>query len=213
VPLGIARVLPADPDHTMVREAIQAARPQRGRERLDRGNVKHDPTADLIERLKRDAATDVLTGLYNRRAGQQNSDRELARAKRNKQPASMVLFDVDKFKEINDTSGHPAGDRVLREVSGVFRNTVRAYDVLARWGGEEFLVFLSADLEQARLLAERARRAVEVLRIEVVGPVTVSGGVSSSDGDYDFERMFADADRRLLRAKQEGRNRIISSDE
>jgi diguanylate cyclase (GGDEF)-like protein len=222
VPLGIARVLPADADRTLVREAIQAATPKAGREDVDatsgappmpaHGRVERDQRAELIEALKRDAATDVLTGLLNRRGGQQNIDREIARAKRTKQPVSLILFDIDKFKETNDTFGHPTGDRVLREVSALLRNTVRPYDILARWGGEEFLIFLSADLTQARRLGERIRHAVETLKVEPVGRITVSGGISANDAHYDFDKMFHDADQRLFQAKKAGRNRIVASD-
>lgn len=166
-------------------------------------------TPEAFQALERIAVTDPLTGLANRRGGEQNITSELSRAKRQRTPLSCILLDIDRFKDVNDTYGHQAGDHVLREISGLLRRTVRAYDILVRWGGEEFLIVLpGVDLDQARRLAERLRHAVELLETNGIGPVTISAGVATIDSDYDFDQMFAQADRRLLQAKQAGRNCI-----
>jgi diguanylate cyclase (GGDEF)-like protein len=203
--LGIARVLSAEADRTAIREAIQTAQPPPP---ASSGASERDQTADDLETLKRMAVTDELTGLSNRHGGKQLIDIENKRAIRHRTPLSCILFDIDRFRDVNNTYGHPAGDRVLRELSDVLRQQVRGYDILVRWGGEEILVVLAGDLEQARQLAERVRHAVETHTIKGIHPVTVSGGVATNDIDYDFESMWAQADRRLLQAKKDGRNRI-----
>src|SRR5205085_11603798 len=98
-----------------------------------------------------------------------------------------ILLDIDRFKQVNDTLGHRAGDQVLRELSAMLRQSVRAYDIVARWGGEEFLVVLpGADLDAARALAERIRVGVQQLPTSVVsGTVTISAGAAEFDSDYD----------------------------
>jgi two-component system cell cycle response regulator len=165
--------------------------------------------ADEFETLERLAVTDPLTGLANRRGGDQNIAAEISRAKRQKTPLSCILLDVDRFKMVNDTYGHQAGDFLLREFGALLRRTLRAYDILVRWGGEEFLIVLpGVSLDVARALAERVRRAVEQLPIEGVGSISVSAGVAAIGESYDFEAMLAHADRQLYHAKASGRNRV-----
>ena len=165
------------------------------------------PDLDDLQRL---ASADPLTGLANRRGGGEDIAAEISRARRQNSALSCVLLDIDHFKDVNDTFGHQAGDHVLREISGLLRRTVRAYDILIRWGGEEFLVVLpGVELEQARKLAERIRNAVEALPLAGIGGVTVSGGVAALGGDYSFEAMFEAADRRLYSAKASGRNTVV----
>jgi diguanylate cyclase (GGDEF)-like protein len=166
-------------------------------------------TAEEFEALERLAVTDPLTGLSNRRGGEQAIASEIARAKRQRTPLSCIVLDIDRFKEINDTYGHQGGDQVLREISALLRRTVRAYDILVRWGGEEFLIVLpGVDLDQARRLAERVRHAVEVLESKGIGRITISAGAAALESDYDFDSMLALADRRLYQAKTSGRNRV-----
>ncbi len=164
------------------------------------------PDLDDLQRL---ASVDPLTGLANRRGGGEDIAAEISRARRQNSALSCVLLDIDHFKDVNDTFGHQAGDHVLREISSLLRRTVRAYDILIRWGGEEFLVILpGVELEQARKLAERIRNAVEALPLAGIGGVTVSGGVAALGNDYSFEAMFEAADRRLYSAKAAGRNTV-----
>jgi diguanylate cyclase (GGDEF)-like protein len=166
--------------------------------------------AATFQALEHMAATDPLTGLANRRGGEKAIAGEISRAKREQKPLSCILIDIDRFKEVNDTYGHPAGDQLLREVSAIMRRSVRAYDIVSRWGGEEFLLVLpGADLIAARALAERIRAAVETLGTHTVGGVTVSAGIATFDEDYDLEATIRVADRRLYQAKAAGRNCVI----
>jgi diguanylate cyclase (GGDEF)-like protein len=162
---------------------------------------------DTLERL---AVTDPLTGLANRRGGERSVASEISRARRQKSPLSCIFIDIDHFKRINDTFGHQAGDRLLRDLSELLRRTLRAYDILVRWGGEEFLLILpGVTLDQARKLAERIRAAVERLETQGLGRVTISAGTAALDGSYDFEAMLDAADRRLYQAKASGRNAVV----
>lgn len=167
------------------------------------------PTID-VETLERLAVTDPLTGLANRRGGERSVASEISRARRQRTALSCIFIDIDRFKRINDTFGHQAGDRLLREISDLLRRTLRAYDILVRWGGEEFLLILpGVALDQARTLAERIRAAVERLDTQGLGEVTISAGTAALDSSYDFELMLMTADRRLYEAKASGRNAVV----
>ena len=173
-----------------------------------------DPAAPAtpmdLDSLERLASADPLTGLSNRRGGEKDIAAEISRARRQNTPLSCVLLDLDHFKNVNDTYGHQTGDYVLREVSGLLRRTLRAYDILIRWGGEEFLAVLpGVEREQAFKLGERVRLAVENLRLAGIPGVTASVGVAPLGSDYSFEAMFAAADRQLYRAKGSGRNAVF----
>jgi len=169
------------------------------------------PTAteldERFEALEQLAATDPLTGLANRRGCEKSIAGEISRAERERKPLSCIMLDIDRFKQVNDTMGHQAGDQVLRELSAMLRQSVRAYDIVARWGGEEFLVVLpGADLEAARQLAERIRVGVQKLPTSTV---TISAGAAEFDSDYDFEATLRTADRRMYEAKAAGRNCVV----
>ncbi|MEQ1728187.1 MAG: diguanylate cyclase [Vicinamibacterales bacterium] len=171
------------------------------------------PTLDLpedVEALQHLASTDPLTGVANRRGGEKHIANEISRAKREKRPLSCILIDIDRFKAVNDTFGHQAGDQLLRDISALLRRTVRAYDILVRWGGEEFLLVLpGVGLEVARMLADRLRAAVEALDTHGIGPVTVSAGAAEFENDYEFTSTLRTADRRLYQAKASGRNCVV----
>ena len=171
-------------------------------------------------RLVRSGLTDVLTGWSNRRYLETRLSEELSRAQREAGTISCLLMDIDHFKRVNDTHGHLAGDRVLREIADRVELQVRASDVAARYGGEEFALLLpDTRAEDALTLAERIRLAVssEPVRLEE-GPeleITVSIGVSAISpgrGIEDLkslgEQLIAEADVQLYRAKSDGRNRI-----
>jgi diguanylate cyclase (GGDEF)-like protein len=183
--------------------------------RLDRAcppapPVAASPTEVDIQRLEKLAATDPLTGLANRRGCEQALAAELSRARREKQPLSCVLLDVDRFKRINDTIGHQTGDNLLCQISAILRRSIRAYDIVARWGGEEFLLVLpGATVGAAGALAERIRLEIERMPTPIGEGITVSGGVAEFDRDYNFERTLGLADQRLYQAKAAGRNCII----
>ena len=165
--------------------------------------------------LHRDARTDALTGLDNRRAMQERGPLELKRALRAGVPVALVLCDIDHFKNINDRHGHEVGDAVLRSVARTLRATVRETDLLGRWGGEEFLaVLVDSDARRAAEVAERMRAAVAAAPLEgVAEPATISIGVATRqhvDTVADaWEALLKEADTHLYRAKSEGRNRVI----
>jgi diguanylate cyclase (GGDEF)-like protein len=168
------------------------------------------PTDKDIEALEQLAATDPLTGLANRRGCEKGIAREISRAQREHRPLSCILLDIDRFKQVNDTLGHHAGDQVLRELSSLLRRSVRAYDIVARWGGEEFLLVLpGADRTMARILAERIRVGIQQLPVSNIGSITVSAGAAEFDSDYDFDSTLRVADRRLYEAKAAGRNTVV----
>jgi two-component system cell cycle response regulator len=163
--------------------------------------------------LDRTSRTDQLTGLFNRR----HLDEELMRRNkdslRHDDPVCLLLLDIDHFKHVNDTYGHPVGDQVLREFAQRMSLGVRAGDVAGRWGGEEFLVILArTDLAGAQEVAERIRSATAATPMTAAGQdigVTVSGGCAMGPGDSagDVVRL---ADQCLYKAKQAGRNRIVA---
>jgi diguanylate cyclase (GGDEF)-like protein len=171
--------------------------------------------AERNAELNRMAATDPLTGALNRGALEVAAARELARRSRTNAPLAVILLDIDHFKELNDSFGHLAGDAALRALVDLMKFTLRGTDVIARTGGEEFVVLLpGTDLQEAQEIAERLRRAVEALRVPVTQYVlqfTASMGVVQvSACDPDFEAIRGRADRLLYRAKRAGRNRVVS---
>lgn len=165
------------------------------------------------EELFQLAAYDSLTELYNRRQFRELLDKEIARANRHGRPLSLLILDLDRFKPINDTYGHVAGDSVLREVARVLRGRVRGDDIAARIGGEEFAVILpEADLEQARRFAEELRGSVAGLRGLLDGrlkQVTVSIGLAQWQPEFgSASELLRAADQQLYKAKEGGRNRV-----
>ena len=164
----------------------------------------------LNRALAEAANTDHLTRLLNRRGGQLAIAREVARARRDRSPLAFAMFDVDRFKRINDTLGHGAGDRVIAAVTGAVSASVRGYDLPIRWGGEEVLVVLpGAELSDARAVCERVRAAVAALRLDGIPPVTISAGVALlAPSEASAEEAIARADEQLYQAKAGGRDRV-----
>ncbi len=160
------------------------------------------------ETLDRQARTDGLTGVANRHTFDEQFEKELSRARRERSPLSLVLCDVDHFKRFNDEHGHQVGDRVLADVAQTLERERRPYDLVARYGGEEFVVILSqADFDEAMRVAERLRRAVEDISGDL--GVTASFGVASaSDGMASRSDLISTADACLYAAKEHGRNRV-----
>ncbi len=166
-------------------------------------------------RMREQAITDPLTGLYNRRSLWDFLERECLRARRSGAKIAAVMIDVDRFKRINDTHGHEAGDRVLTELAALLRKSVRSADLACRYGGEEFVLILpeaSTALVQQR--AEEIRAAVKQLPIlfrgKSLAPVTVSLGVAVFPEDAeDAESLVRSADEAMYRAKQKGRDRVV----
>ncbi len=167
----------------------------------------------LIEESSRLATTDGLTGLYNRRAFVTAMHGELARGERTGSPTSLLLIDLDHFKSINDTHGHGVGDTVLATVGKALRGRARVFDLVARWGGEEFVVALpSTDAAGALSAAERLRGAIESLEITNTDgqriPISGSIGLAQHDGSEPLEALVDRADRAMYAAKVGGRNRV-----
>jgi two-component system cell cycle response regulator len=170
--------------------------------------------AALYEDARRLATTDTLTGLLNRRAFLDAIERERARSDRHAFPLSLLLADVDHFKQINDGRGHASGDRVLQGVARVLESVARKSDFVARWGGEEFVLGLPQTSEAgARVAAERVRRAVASERFQAADGgepicVTVSIGIASAEAPWSAEQLVAAADLAMYAAKGRGRNRV-----
>jgi len=166
------------------------------------------------DQLQRLAANDSLTGLFNRRFGMARLQEEYGRAVRSNAPIGICIFDLDHFKQVNDTYGHQAGDRVLIHIARIIRSVLREGDIALRYGGEEFMAVLpGASMTDAYQIAERIRRQVEESEF-LHGPqrikLTLSGGVASWP-DFDAsspEALVKRADESLYASKEGGRNRI-----
>ena len=183
-----------------------------GRERWIHDNVQLEKRLEL-EELARNldfrAQTDPLTGLYNRRKFNRELATEILRAQRYKTPLSLVLYDVDHFKKVNDTLGHPVGDRVLIALSRFVSARIRNSDVLARWGGEEFVILTpTCTGPVACQLAGNLKDAIAALDIDEAGTVTCSFGVAQYEDGDTADTLIERADEALYRAKINGRNRV-----
>ncbi len=194
---------PFEPPELVARVAA-AAHVKKLQDELRRRNAE----LDLVGR------TDALTGLFNRRHLEEECGRQQSIARRHGDPLCLILLDIDLFKKVNDTYGHPAGDLVLREFARRLAGQVRVGDIPGRWGGEEFLVLLPrTDLAGARLVGERIRLATSATPMDAAGvpvPVTVSGGCAVGPV-ASVEDLISTADALLYRAKAAGRNRIEST--
>lgn len=170
------------------------------------------PLKSYFEAMKRQAHYDNLTGCFNRYAADRIIREELDKFCGKGIPLTLLLADLDHFKKINDSFGHQAGDAVLKSFAALLKQGLRRYDVLCRWGGEEFLILLRGTVvEEATQIAERLRRMVESCvfpPFETGGLVTVSIGGCGMPPGREFERLFAEADSALYRSKNKGRNRV-----
>ena len=170
------------------------------------------------EYLRHQAKQDGLTGLWNRRSWQEKSEVERERAFRTSSPFSIMICDIDHFKQVNDRYGHQVGDQVLTHLSKTLLENIRKYDDAFRIGGEEFVMLLpNCDLSTASIIAERLREAIAGSPLDIKGKdlyVTVSIGVSSwtPEANPSIEELFRIADRRLYMAKRSGRNKVCISD-
>lgn len=179
---------------------------------------KLEEISGLQAQLREQAIRDPLTGLYNRRFFDAALEREIARCKRQGHSLSIVMIDIDHFKQINDTYGHQAGDEVLRLLGAILNNSVRASDTACRFGGEEFLVLLpAAGPKVAYERAEQWRSAfssMSTLQNDGRTPATLSAGIATyPDNCEKPEDLVGYADASLYRAKENGRNRLVISGE
>lgn len=163
----------------------------------------------MNQRLEIDSMTDPLTKITNRRAIFKELEAQMVACKLNKQPLSIVMFDIDHFKRINDTKGHVFGDVILQSIAQIIQGRMRGLDTVGRYGGEEFLVILpNTTLDNAALFANSIRETIEKHPFPDGQKVTISGGVSLYQGQDELP--FVDsADRRLYQAKSRGRNLIV----
>jgi diguanylate cyclase (GGDEF)-like protein len=167
----------------------------------------------LEEQLRALSETDSLTGLRNRRHFEKIVDAEKERAQRYEVPVSLLIFDIDHFKVINDTYGHNAGDAVLSELAKVVCGCTRESDIVARWGGEEFAILMPyASLHATAEVAEKIRQKIEAHQFPLGHKVTISIGVAEwSLATETFNTLLSRADDALYRAKRSGRNRSVLS--
>jgi len=171
--------------------------------------ISHDITDK--KRVEELSMTDQLTQLHNRLYLVNNFGSEIKRAKRYYYPFSVIMVDIDHFKEVNDTYGHDVGDTVLFSVASILQKNIREIDVLGRWGGEEFLILSPhTQIEEGEILAEKLRKAVEEHELETIGHKTCSFGVAVFNlQDESFKEVVKRADEALYRAKNNGRNCVV----
>lgn len=188
---------------------------QFGPQAVFRYSLSDESQEALLRQLYDASVTDALTGAHNREHFDTQLRAELSYARRHNTDVSLVIFDADHFKKVNDNYGHQVGDAVLIQIAKVVRGTVRGEDVFARYGGEEFaLVLRGIDIEGCGAVAERLRERIAAQKIQTergVLSVTVSAGCSSLSTceDKTPEGLIASADRRLYGAKHAGRNRVV----
>jgi diguanylate cyclase (GGDEF)-like protein len=169
----------------------------------------------LQERLRYQAIRDPLTDLFNRRYMEESLDREVRRAARHRRELGVIMLDLDHFKSFNDTSGHEAGDTLLRGLAGLLQTRIRAEDIACRYGGEEFTVILpDASLDVTRQRAEQLRDRAQHLTVDyrgqLLGPLAISLGIAVfPQHGATGEELLRAADAALYRAKHEGRNRVV----
>ncbi len=160
-------------------------------------------------KLEKIAIADKLTGIYNRVKFEDSLDKEMKSFRDTNAPFSIIFFDIDHFKKVNDTYGHDVGDEVLKNITSIVGAKLRGSDIFARWGGEEFIILLPrTPLQSAKELAERLRIALEETKMEKVGVVTCSFGISEVKEFDDKKECIKRADEALYRAKNNGRNRV-----
>lgn len=160
--------------------------------------------------LKRLSETDTLTGIYIRRKFDQEANKWMELANRYNHPLSLVLFDIDNLKRINDEYGHLTGDRVLTTLAGIVKAVLRSSDIFARWGGDEFAILLPhTHKSQAHELAERIRDIVASHYFTQVGYISCSFGVAAFHKDDDITSFISRVDKRLYEAKKTGRNLVM----
>lgn len=177
--------------------------------------LKNLQLKEVMGKLEFISKTDSLTGLFNRRNMIEKIEEELSRYKRNKKPFSIVIADIDFFKNVNDTYGHDCGDFVLKLVSQNLLSAAREQDSIARWGGEEFLMLLpETGTEGAVKMAERARKSIEenVFNYnKISSSVTMTFGVSVYNGSEGIDSMIKRADNALYEGKRKGRNCVVTA--
>jgi len=208
--LGVTDYLIRPFDHN---ELLARARTQIRRRRY------HDQLRNMLDNSVSMAYTDALTGVYNRRYMNAHLDRQIMEIGDTQKPVSVIIFDLDHFKEVNDNHGHAAGDEILKMVAGRVSTGIRDFDMLARYGGEEFVVIMpNAAPDVAAIVAERLRKGLESATFAVVDgtvelKVTASLGVATTNDPMETaDNLLSRADSALYTAKRDGRNRVCVAD-
>jgi len=209
--LGLAIIGSKHNDHAYARSEITIFR------RLTDFLAVAVANSRVYQEMERISLTDPLTGLFNRRYLENHLQKEVSRARRFNHPLSLVMLDIDHFKNFNDRMGHPSGDSLLKRLGGVLLKTVRCHDVVARYGGEEFSVLLPEISEEGALsFSERLRRVIidypfENREIQPHGHISISAGTATFPGDGSLSGdLIANADSALYVAKQNGRNQVAA---
>jgi diguanylate cyclase (GGDEF)-like protein/PAS domain S-box-containing protein len=179
------------------------------KERTEELNLINKKLQEQIQEVEYNASHDRLTGLYNRRKFESIFEKEMHRAKRYLYPLSVVLFDIDDFKKINDTYGHKIGDEILIGISILVQKIIRQSDTIARWGGEEFIIiFPESDLESTKVKAETIRSAIDREIFPKNLHVTCSFGVTTYLKEDTSDSLFIRCDNALYQAKNLGKNNV-----
>jgi len=161
--------------------------------------------------LKKTASTDVLTGAYNRRQFENDLNQIMNNKEKHDIKFSLIFFDIDRFKIVNDLYGHKKGDLVLQHISGLVLKNIRTTDRLFRWGGEEFVIILyETNLENARNVAEKIRNIIENEDFGNENKITISVGVGEYKADENADQVVSRLDKILYQAKLQGRNKVVS---
>ncbi len=175
---------------------------------LEAENIEHQ---HLVEELEKLSITDSLTSIYNRRKFNELLTKEIERNKRYQNSLSIIMCDIYHFKKINDTFGHDVGDKAIKKFSKQIHENIREIDMLARWGGEEFMILMpNVSVENAHAVAEKLRTIIENAEVETAGSFTASFGVTDLMFDDTAETFIKRADQALYKAKHGGRNRVES---
>ena len=183
--------------------------------KVKRLNSQISEAYELLEQknreLERLSTVNQLTGLYNRHKSDQELEAEIQRADRYRRPLSIIMFDIDWFKSVNDNYGHPAGDTVLQKIATIIRNRIRTTDIAGRWGGEEFLIICpETQLEGASELAEQIRIDIATFDFFIGQSITISAGVAAYAADEPVEQLIHRVDECLYAAKHRGKNRVVT---
>lgn len=177
---------------------------------------KNEELQYLLSKMECMAMTDYLTGLYNRRKAIELMNNEVARSRRGGKPLCVLMLDIDDFKKVNDSLGHEAGDYVLKEVAALLTANKRNYDILARWGGEEFILLLcETNIEEGLSMAERIRHAVCTRQLTYQGrsfSISVTIGIAEMSPEDDLEQVIRKADAAMYQGKQMGKNRVVPAE-
>jgi diguanylate cyclase (GGDEF)-like protein len=166
------------------------------------------------ELLTKLSLTDRLTKVDNRRKFEKDLNREISRSKRSKENLSLIMFDIDHFKKINDKYGHHTGDVVLETLADIVKHNIRQEDFLARFGGEEFIIILTSTNElEAFNKAEELRKLIEISVFETLKDITISCGVYQFEINDTYEDVISNVDKAMYCAKESGRNKVFSFSE